>query len=277
MSLPQTPYKNRLRQFTSASPTQPFSPPIGWVQVISTGDLVMKDEDGTAVTFTAVAAGDVIPGPFSEFTSTTSSKIRLGDGPSPRPSPSVALAELYTNAASTQGMIPLPPQSFYLLTGAPLAVFADGTTTVPGSSFDGSKSFGVRWNNDAAPAAITASFQIPPDMDITANATFHGRIAKTGATNNAGNTTTLAVGLFSQADATLYDADTDFGGTSSALLPAATAKTIQNVTLTLALADLAAYPASATITIKPTAGTLNTDDLVFVGACVVYKKKLLTS
>lgn len=190
---------------------------------------------------------------------------------------SARINALDVDGTSTLGVISLPALSFYLLTGAPLAVFSAGTSTVPGSALDASKAGCVRWNNDAAPDAIMRSFDIPPDMDITANAVFHGRIAKTGATNNAGNTTTLAVGLFNQVTGALYDADTSFGGTTSALLPAATAKTIQNVTLTLTAADLAAYPASVTITIKPTAGTLDTDDLLFIGGRIVYTRKLRTS
>ena len=46
------------------------------------------------------------------------------------------------------------------------------------------------------------------------------------ATNNAGNTTTITAIAANQVDGALYDADTNFGGVSSALLPAATAKTI---------------------------------------------------
>ncbi len=188
-----------------------------------------------------------------------------------------ALAELYQEAKSTLGVIPLAPSTFYLLTGAPLAIFANGTTTVPGSAFEDSKCFGVRWNNDAAPAAITRAFQIPSDMDITANPVVHVRAAKIGATNDAGNTTTFAVGLFNQVDAATYGADTDFGGASSALTPNATTKTIQNMTRTITASDLAAYPASVTITLKPTAGTLDTDDLLLVDVYVVYKRKLRTS
>jgi hypothetical protein len=277
MSHARPTFKNRSLVYTSATSATTFDPPIGWVQVVALGDVVMVAENGAAVTYPAVPAGDVLHGPFNGFTSTTSSGLRLGDGPPPEPSSVLALGELYTNARSAQGIIALPASSFYLLTGAPLAIFANGASTVPGSSFDGSKSFGIRWNNDAAPAAITSGFLIPPDMDITANATLHIRAAKTGATNNAGNTPTFAVGLFNQVDGALYDAGTDYGGTSSAMLPAATAKTIQNVTLTLALADLAAHPASVTITIKPTAATLDTDDLILVDAYVVYRKKLLAS
>ncbi len=311
MGLPTAPYPNRGPiDYTSISSPVSFPIPIRWIHVVSAGSggLVVKDEGGDERTYAGLGAGEVLFGPFAEITSMTLTKIRVGDGPAPSPVPVSALLgstvagngaalvgiadagtftaqttvegavqEIYQDLKSALATIPLPPQSFYLLTGAPLAVFADGATTVPGSSFDGSKNFGVRWNNDAAPAAIAASFQIPADLDITANATLHIRAAKTGATNNAGNTPTFAVGVLNQVDGALYDADTDFGGTTSAMLPAATAKTIQNVTLTLTAADLAASPASATITIKPTAGTLNTDDLIFVGAYITYQRKLRAS
>lgn len=188
-----------------------------------------------------------------------------------------ALDEIYVDLTSALGGIPLPASSWYLLTGAPLAVFADATTTVPGSDFDSSKCFCIRWNNDSAPAAIAREFQIPSDMDITVNPVIHYRVAKVGATNNAGNTTTMATGLFNQVDAALINADADFGGASSALTANATSLTIQNLTRTITAADLAAYPASVTITVKPTAGTLDTDDLLFLGAYVVYTRKLRTS
>ncbi len=281
MSKSYGPYNNRGPiEYTSVSATTFANPSIiNWIQVVTAGSggLVVKDEGGVSRTYTGLLAGQVLFGPFTELTSMTLSKILVGDGPAPEIFPPLALAALYTDAQSTLAEIPLPASSFYLLTGAPLAVFANGATTVPGSAFDGSKSFDVRWNNDAAPAAITRSFRIPADMDITANATFHGRVAKTGATNNAGNTTTLAVGLFNHVDGALYDADTDFGGTTTALLPAATAKTIQNLTLTILAADLAASPASVTITIKPTAATLDTDDLILLDAYIVYRRKILAS
>ncbi len=280
MGKPTAPYNNRGPiEITSVSTALTYDPPIRWIMVetAGSGGLVVKDEGGVSRTFTGLLPGRPIPGPFTEITSMTCTKIVAGDGPTPEVFPPASLAALYTDAQSTLAEIPLPASSFYLLTGAPLAVFANGTTTVPGSSFDGSKSFDVRWNNDAAPAAITRSFRIPADMDITAPATFHGRVAKTGATNNAGNTTTLAVGLFNHVDGALYDADTDFGGTTTALLPAATAKTIQNLTLTIAAADLAASPASVTITIKPTAATLDTDDLILLDAYIVYRRKILAS
>lgn len=265
-----------------------------WAQIIGAGSTVLVAENDASVTITTDAAepAAMIPGPWKAFTSTTATRVRMGNGEAPpivapptnafasansvATTQSAAIESLLVDGTSTLGVVDLST-GWNLLTGAPMAIFADGTTTVPGTSFDGSKSSGIcRWNNDAAPAAIQRSFTIPPDMDITVNAVVHLRVAKTGATNNAGNTTTMAVGLFNQVDLALYDADTDFGGASSALLPAATAKTIQSLTRTITAADLAAYPASVTITVKPTAGTLDTDDLVFVTARVVYKRKLRT-
>jgi len=57
----------------------------------------------------------------------------------------------------------------------------------------------------------------------------------------------------------------------------ATAKTVQEVTLTLALANLTAYPAAVELTIKPKDGTLGVDDVIMLAAWIEYKKKLLTA
>lgn len=185
-----------------------------------------------------------------------------------------SFAELYTSAQSAQGVISLPPSRFILLTGAPLAIFADGASAVPGFENTASKAATVRWNNNATLNGIMTSFLVPPDMDITANATVTIHASKVGATG--GDLPTFAVGAFNQVVGALYDADADFGGASSAMTNAAT-KTIQSVTRTLALANLAAYPASVTLTLKPTDGTLGTDDLVLHQVIVSYTKKLLTS
>jgi hypothetical protein len=187
-----------------------------------------------------------------------------------------ALAELYQDAKSVQGTIDLMPHDFYLLTGAPLAIFANGASAVPGSAIVDSKAHGIRWNDNATNAGILSSFLVPPDMDITANATLTIRASKTGAT--LADAVTFDVGVYNQVVGALHDADANYGGTTSAMTGDAAAKTIQAVTLTLALANLDASPASATITIKPTDGTLATaDDLVLLSARITYKKKLLTS
>ena len=105
--------------------------------------------------------------------------------------------------------------------------------------------------------------------------TLHILAAKVGAT--IGDATTFDVAAYNNVVAALYDADTNYGGTSSAMTGNAATKTIQHLTLTLALADLAAYPAAVELTIKPTAGTLGTDDVIMLVAWIAYKKKVLTS
>jgi hypothetical protein len=183
------------------------------------------------------------------------------------------VAALSNSLTSDTGAIDLAPSDFYLLTGAPLAVFASGASAVPGSAVVDSKAFGVRWNNNATLDAIVTSFRMPPDADITANMTLTIYASKVGAT--VGDAVTFVVGAYNQVVGALHDADANFGGTSSAMTGDAATKTIQAVTLTLALANLAASPASVTLSIKPTDGTLGTDDLVFHGARLSYTKKLV--
>jgi len=189
-----------------------------------------------------------------------------------RPSNSV-IGAIQADANSAQGWIDLRPQDFYLATGAPLAVFADGASAVPGSALVDSEAFGIRWNNHATPDAVVTSFQMPPDADIAANATVTVRASKTGAT--LADATTFTIACFNQVNAALHDADSNFGGATDAMTGDAAAKTIQSVTRTLALADLAASPASTTLTLKPTNGTLGTDDVVVHSVRITYKKKAL--
>lgn len=295
MAMPQNPTKNRLRDY-GTSPATPvtFGLPIIWVQVVGPGNVVLKDEAGAAVTLTNLVGGEVYVGPFSELTSFTVTRIRMGDGPPPVPiAPSGTAAgvtaadaggytaqttvegqlqEIYASLTATDGIIVLDPLSFYLATGAPLAVFSNGASAVPGSALVDSEAAGVRWNNNATFNGIMRSFLMPPDVDITGNATIYLHASKTGAT--VGDAVTFDVALFNQPVGALHDADTDFGGTTSAMTGNAIAKTVASVTLTLALANLAAFPASTTITVKPTDGTLGTDDLLLMAAFIVYRKKL---
>lgn len=185
------------------------------------------------------------------------------------------LAAIYTHLTSTYGFIPLEVGDFTLKTGAPLAAFADGASAVPGLSFTDSKSLAIRWNNNATLNAVACKKYMRPGLDITADASVVLHVSKTGAT--AGDATTMVVEAWNQVVGALHDADTDFGGTSGAITGNATAKTIQSVSVTLTAANLAAYPASMTLTVAPTGGTLGTDDLLLHGGFILYKKKLLTS
>jgi len=265
-------------EYTSIASPVTFSPPIAWVQVVSAGSggLVAKAQDGTSRTYTSLVAGDVYYGPFTELTSMTCSKIRAGDGEAPPPNPASVSANITTTLTTSKGTIPLrAPSDFYLLTGAPLAIFANGASAVPGSALVDSKAAAIRWNNNATNNGVLGSFTMPPDVDTSLPMTVYIHASKTGAT--LADAVTFDVGLYNQVVGALDDADTNYGGTTSAMTGDATAKTVQAVSLAVLAADLAAFPASVTITIKPTDGTLGTDDLCMLSVYLQYTKKLLAS
>lgn len=182
-----------------------------------------------------------------------------------------ALDEIFLHIVNGGGVIELKPSDFYLKTGAPLAIFANGASAVPGMVFVDSKALGIRWNNNATQDAVTTSYRVPADMNITANAGLRVICSKTN--NTLADATTFDIEAFNQVLAALHDADGDYGGTSAAITGDAAAKTIQSSALTLLAANLAAHPASTTITVKPTDGTLATDDLVVHGVYILYTKK----
>lgn len=82
----------RVKEYTSASSADTTSwdsaPEMAdWIQIIGAGSTVAEDERGTSVTITTDAAepAAVIPGPWSAFTSTTATRVRMGNGPPPAP------------------------------------------------------------------------------------------------------------------------------------------------------------------------------------------------
>lgn len=184
-----------------------------------------------------------------------------------------ALQEIYQHLKSAKGTINIP-MPVITDAGVALAAFADGASTTPGFCVT-AKGLGIRWNNHATPGAVGTKVIIPPDMDVTANAVLHILAAKVGA--NVGDATKFTVIAYNNVKAAAYDADSDFGGDTSAMTGDATTKHVQEVTLALALANLAAYPAALELTIKPKDGTLGTDDVILLAAWIEYKKKLLTA
>lgn len=90
MGQPRAPYSNRSQEKTSVASPITYSPPITWLQVVGAGNVTLKGEDGVAVTYTGCIGGEVYVGPFTELTSMTSAKVRLGDGTPPPPAVVVA-------------------------------------------------------------------------------------------------------------------------------------------------------------------------------------------
>lgn len=184
-----------------------------------------------------------------------------------------ALAEIYQHILTAKGIINIP-MPVITAAGAALAAFSDGDSTTPGYCVT-AKGLGIRWNNHANPDPVGTKVIVPPDADVTANMVLHILAAKTGATG--GDATKFTVQAFNNDVGELYDADSDFGGDSTAMTGDATAKTVQEVTLTLALANLTAYPAAIELTLQPKDGTLGTDDVILLAAWIEYQRKALTA
>lgn len=184
-----------------------------------------------------------------------------------------ALQEIYQSLLSAQGIIPIPMPTI-TDAGVALAAFANADDPLPGFCVT-AKGLGIRWNNHGTPTPVGTKIIVPPDADVTANMTLNILAAKTGAT--PGDATKFTIVAYNNDVGELYDFDADFGGDTDAMTGDATAKTVQHVTLTLALANLTAYPAAMELTIQPKDGTLGTDDVIMLAAWITYKKKLLTS
>jgi len=154
----------------------------------------------------------------------------------------------------------IPITSFLDPDGDPLVKFADGASAVPGWNLADSEAFGLRWNNNATFNAVLAQKGLPSDLDTQRPLYVDLLVSKTGAT--VGDATTFTLTAFLSALGALHDADANAGSVSAAIVGNAAAKTIQAVRFTIAAADVPEGAASMTLTLKPTDGTLGTDDVI---------------
>lgn len=267
-----------------------------WIQCDGAGTVVAVCEGGTIFTRHA-KGGEVYKGSFTSITSTTCQYLVVGNGPPPPATPANgtaaqatiadagnftaktnvedALQEIYQDLESAQKVLPIPLMAAIVAAGTPMAAFANNTASNPGITLDNSKAVAIRWNNNATQAPIWMNIIKPLDMDVTKAATIVVLASKSGAT--VGDATTFDVGIYEQTPGALEDAGSNLGGTTSALVGNATAKTVSRLTLTVAANTLAAPPGALSISIQPTNGTLGTDDAVLNGFYLVYQRKLLTS
>lgn len=241
----------------------------------------IKDtSDGTCIGHAieiATANNDIVK--YVDFTvdSTTAATVSIADAGNYTATATVeaALQELYLQQVSALKRINIPLTSFLDVAGTQLTTFVNGASDQPGFELTGSEMLNIRWNNHAAPLAVMCSAQVPNDADITADMTMKFLCCKTGAT--VGDAVTWTVTAFNNVSGALYDADANFGGVSSAMTGDAISKTLQTETLTLALADLGAVGTNMTFTIKPTGGTLGTDDVHLCAVWIEYKGKVVAS
>lgn len=138
-----------------------------------------------------------------------------------------------------------------------------------GYSLVNSEAFGIRWNNHGTPGAWGTSFRAPSDRKPGTDLTVHIRCSKSGAT--VGDAVTFTLGAFNNVVGSLHDADATFGGATNALVGDATAKTVSELTRALASADLV-DGATVTLSVKPTDGTLGTDDVTMHNIFITYEK-----
>lgn len=266
-------------EITSVSTALPYTPPILWIQVISAGSggLVVVDDNGESRTYTGLLAGDPpLVGPFRQITSMTLAKIRVGDSvPVPAASPASSLAELYTTAQSAQAQVNVPLASAILAAGTPMAAWANNASSNPGITLADSKAVALRWNDNTTSTAVWFNVALPQDLDDTAAIVLHFMTSKSGAT--LADATTWTVTAFFQTAAALHDADTDCGGVSSALVGDATAKTVTELTLSIAAGDVPPAPCALAFSVKPTGAVCTTDDVILSGLWIEYKRKILTA
>ena len=221
-------------------------------EAFAAGDEVWWDSDGdpyggTAGTgaLTTKSYGNVFAGIITEAAASTDTTARVK-----------------LQAQRTIGMTPVevPLLAAIEADGTLLAKFADGDSATPGIAVADSKSLGIRWNNHATPDPIMVSAPIPADRKSDDDLVVHVLASKTGAT--AGDAVTFDVGCYFLPVGALHDADADCGGTTGAMDGDAAAKTLQEVTVTIAAADVPTVGGVMTLTIQPTDGTLGTDDVI---------------
>lgn len=207
--------------------------------------------------------------------STTAATVSIADndGHTDEATVEAALAEIYQHILTAKGIIDIP-MPVITDAGVALAAFSDASDPTPGYCVT-AEGLGIRWNNHGTPTPVGTVAMVPPDMDDTADAVLHILASKVGDT--VGDATKFTVTAFNNDVGALYDADANFGGDTGAMTGDATSKTVQEVTLTLAAANLTGYPAAIQLTIQPKDGTLGTDDVIMHKAWIEYQRKVLTA
>jgi hypothetical protein len=177
---------------------------------------------------------------------------------------------LQADALTAQAFIPIPIFT-WLDGGAPMAAFVDGS--VNGTQLTDSEAAGFRFNPVGQDTSVlSTSVPLPADLDDAADIVLHVMCFRVGSSDT---TTVLAGNAFFQTVGAAHTADADAITVDSAAIDAATT-VVEEVTLTIAAADVPAAPCTLTLTLAPSAA-LDADDLVIVGTWLEYTRALLTA
>ena len=168
---------------------------------------------------------------------------------------------------SAASVLAIDLKASVLAAGTPMAAFANNAgASAPGVTLNNSKAVGIRWNNFATQTPIFSERDLPYSFDVTKAATLVVQVSKSGAT--AADLTSFTVALFEQVPGLLEDAGPTIAGTTTALTAAQAvlaAKTVTRLTFTIPPQTFTAAPARLTVSVKPTDGTLGTDDALLCG------------
>ena len=234
---------------------------------------VKDTSDGTAIGISleeATASGDIIE--FIDFTviSTTAATVSQADAGDFTTAATVeaALQELYQNAISIQGFIPIKLTDLReVATMAVGAVAAAcgvlGSDTTPVLAPNNGATDGCQVVSWVASNSDPVIFQtaLPPDLDDTADLVLHMRIKSAGTTNAVGFTV----------DSWFNEDDTKVVDTSETNQTATWAEKIA----TIGNADVPAGAQALTVSLTPVA---HTTDIMYLSAVwLEYKTKLKTS
>lgn len=182
-----------------------------------------------------------------------------------------ALAEIMVGIKTTQ--YTLTPDQIRLEDGAPVPIFAgagaDGWTQLA------SKVLALRWNDGGTPTDIAMQFVMPQDLDDAKDMILHlmGAIVKAGGAEV--DSPVFTVEAYFDVPGAAPGAAANVGGDSGEFLTAAGA-TLQEKTLTIALADVPASPSVLTLIMHPKDGQLGTDDFVLLTPWLEVTRKCLT-
>lgn len=225
----------------------------------------------------ATAQGDVVEVILHPGVAGTAASVSISDSGEFTDTATVeaSLQEIYQHIVTAQAVAPANLLAATEIDGTFLAEVGTGTSATPGIDALGDELIGIRWNNNANPDPIITSLVIPPDLDSGEDVVVHILAAKEGDTE--ADAVTFDVGAFFLTDGAVYDADADAGGTTSAMTGTATTKTLQEVTVTIDAADVSGAPGVLTLTLQPTDGTLDTDEVLVVGMWIEYTRQILTS